>query len=242
MNDNAQRIGGAGVGMPGAAVACMLAMVVLAVAGALPVDGDTQTAVFRTPIFLALAGLLCILIVAVTFHRGRPVSLPFLLAHWGAVMVIAGGYLGWRYGISGQVMLPVVPAHEATNVVLKDRRTMPLGFRLRVLSFQVEHYAPRSDQSSLQRGVQTPKSYEARLALTGPEGVTEERLLRVNHPVKFGGWRVYLASYEAHPMTIVSLSLRYDPARGLVHLGIWVTIIGVGWLCWSKALRREAAS
>jgi hypothetical protein len=114
------------------------------VAGGIPVEGDAQLAVFRTPLFVALLGTVGALCVLACARHGRSWRRwPFWLAHLGAVVILLGAGLGKAYSTGGRLALPVSPEHRV-NAVRSERQpgVVPLGFGLSVESFKVEHYPP----------------------------------------------------------------------------------------------------
>jgi len=83
------------------------------------------------------------------------------------------------------------------------------------------------------------KHYEATLKFLHDDAPSDSRVVSVNHPVTYRGWRFYLMGYATDPYLTVSLSARRDPGRRWVIAGIWVLIFGTAWLCWQPR-RREA--
>jgi len=93
----------------------------------------------------------------------------------------------------------------------------------------IEHYR-LEDGSVLMRGRSTPSYYGVTLLIDG-----EKLPIRINHPADHKGWRFYLMSYDRHAQRFVQLSVRRDPGRGMVILGIWMLIAGTFILCFRKA-------
>jgi hypothetical protein len=86
------------------------------------------------------------------------------------------------------------------------------------------------------------REYTADLVLESPD--ERERLeLRVNSPVAFAGWRLYLMSYDQSAFEYVVLRARRDPGRGLAVGGLYAVLLGVAWTCYGQRPRPlEAAA
>lgn len=132
-----------------------LVLVVLLSAGAIPVPGGQQTAVFQSPVFLmAVAAGVLLLLAACLLPRPPLRQIAFLLAHAGLVLLIAGAVIDWRreQRLEG-VRLPVGMGHAIGKLLADDGQTVDLGFTLEVQDFTVSYYDPvyslyRPDPSS----------------------------------------------------------------------------------------------
>jgi len=211
----------------------VILLVVLAlfmIAGGIPIEGDAQLVVFRTPMFVVLLDALCVLLVLGCARYGRrPARAVFLPAHLGVLLVLAGTAMSALLGADGHLSLPVGGWHAANRLpVAADSAAVELGFRLSVTDFEVSYYESPRDRS-------VPKDFEATLSIV-EDGNESIRMLKVNKPVTVAGWRIYLMSYEMHPSPYVRLLLRRDPGRITVLVGIWLIIVGTALLCW----RRES--
>jgi hypothetical protein len=115
-------------------------------AGGIPIENDAQAAVFRTPVFVALLVLLCLLLAFACARYGRSWrQMPFWLAHGGVVTVLLGAALGAAFGVHGRLALPVEERHAVDRLPTgPDGRgePVPLGFRLSVRDFKVDYYLP----------------------------------------------------------------------------------------------------
>lgn len=63
----------------------------------------------------------------------------------------------------------------------------------------------------------------------------------VNHPGTYKGWRFYLKDYDHKRHQYVVLTIRRDPGRGWVIVGIWMIIIGVAGLCYLPSVKKRHA-
>ena len=87
----------------------------------------------------------------------------------------------------------------------------------------------------LQKAPGAPRRYAATLKITDADGSTREEELIVNQPVQHRGWRLYLMSYDQEAKRYVVLSVRRDPGRTAVILGIWALMAGVALMCFRKS-------
>ena len=123
----------------------LLALFMLA--GVLPSKGDMQTAVFRTPVFMALVAGLCVFvfICAITRRDSLARRIPFLLSHGGAVILVAGAGGSLLWGIHGDLVLPLMEQHRIERLHTDEGENVPLGFQVAAKRFQVDYYPPRYD-------------------------------------------------------------------------------------------------
>jgi hypothetical protein len=90
--------------------------------------------------------------------------------------------------------------------------------------------------------VRAASRYAAALRFVGPSGELAEREIVMNRPARFRGWRFYLMDYDHEFSRYVVLTVRRDPGRPLVMIGIWAVIAGVAALCFRGARQSSPAS
>jgi hypothetical protein len=114
------------------------------VSGGVPIEGDAQLAVFRTPLFIAMLGAVGALCVVACARYGRSWRRwPFWLVHLGAVVILLGAGLGKASSVGGRLALPVSPEHQVDAVRVPGQTGgVPLGFGLSVVNFRVDYYPP----------------------------------------------------------------------------------------------------
>jgi len=123
----------------------MIVIVCFLLAGAIPIAGDAQTIVFRTPAFIALMAVLAAALVVCSVRR-RPAlrQIGFWLAHLGVAAILLGGFLGHLKETKAQFWMPV-GGEQAVHYLARDetnRIDIEFGFSFRVKSLKVERYDP----------------------------------------------------------------------------------------------------
>lgn len=221
-----------------AGVAILAAIVLLMLAGAIPVEGDEQAVVFRTPVFILLLGLLCLTLLAYCLTR-RPSlrSVPFLLTHLGIVTILAGAFLGYLEEEKSLLALPVGERHAVKHLPLPDGGRLDLGFELELSSFSVVRCDPSESMAP-----PPVKGYRAVLRIRDDDGTTTEKVLDVNRPVDHSGWRFYLMDYDRESFGYVVIRARRDPGRRIAIAGMCATMIGIALMCFSRSGEREDGS
>lgn len=218
----------------------LFVMTVLASAG---VSGVWQGA----PIVIVLTAFAILLAVAlVAFNpRKNAYSIGFYVLHAGILFFLAGSLLYQALGHSVQVAPPNVasltPGVQAmlyangteipngyyNRIPGKDGAVEDLGFNFRVVDFETEYYDEEQTQV---------KHYEATLGiLEAGEEVTKG--LTVNHPLYYGGWKIYLMAVTADPTygyERVQLLIKRDPGEILSTTGILLTIFGTFTMCFIR--------
>ncbi len=90
------------------------------------------------------------------------------------------------------------------------------------------------------------KHYEVELLLLKDEEGedTELRKMKINYPVTYNGWKLYLMSYDKQYNQYITISARRDPGRILVVGGFWALMLGVVMMCFGASVvkggRRES--
>lgn len=127
-----------------AAMVVLAGLLLLLVAGGIPVDNGAQLAVFRTPVFRLLAAGLALLCIAACARYGRSWRrLPFWLAHLGVVAILVGAGLGSVWAVRGRLALPVAVPYRVEQLPTDKKGVFePLGFSLQVSDFRADFYPP----------------------------------------------------------------------------------------------------
>lgn len=109
-------------------------------------------------------------------------------------------------------------AGGAGTMFLLQNRIHPLPFRLRLVSFHREVHP----------GSTRPKAFESRVQVLEDDG-SRDAVIRMNHPLRVGGFTVYQASWRTEDKTGIErtiLSVVENPTAGLPY---WATLlIGLG--------------
>ncbi len=89
----------------------------------------------------------------------------------------------------------------------------------------------------LMRENAVPKNYEAKIRIVPKNGNEFTCPLKVNSPVSYGGWRIYLVSFGTDRQPYVQLSAKKDIGRETVIAGIWMLMIGTFISCFKRKER-----
>ncbi len=204
--------------------------VLFLLAGAIPWTDSDSTAVFRSPVFIALLGSISLLSLYCCRKRMRQPS--FLMPHIGVAVILTGALLTFIFGKTTEFKVPVMHDMLVDNIPAPDGSQWNLGFRFSVTDFRAEYYDPGDDDSPA-----IPKNYEAKIRIVPKNGNEFSSMLKVNHPVSHGGWRIYLVSFGNDPGPYVQLSAKKDIGRGAVITGIWILMTGTFIICFKRKER-----
>lgn len=94
---------------------------------------------------------------------------------------------------------------------------------------------------TLMRENAVPKEFEAKIRIVPKNGDEFTSILKVNSPVSYEGWRIYLVSFGNDRKPYVQLSAKKDPGRGTVIAGIWILMIGTFISCFKRKERFGSA-
>ena len=210
------------------------AAVLFLLAGTLPCLGGDAELIFKSPVFIAILSMISILSLYCCRNRIRQPA--FLLPHIGVAVILAGALLTFIFGKNTEFKVPVNPAVSFNNIPAPDGSQWDLGFNFSVTDFRVEYYDP-DNSGALTRENAVPKNYEAKIRIVPKNGNELACLLKVNHPVSYGGWRIYLVSFGNDPVSYVQLLAKKDIGRGAVIAGIWMLMTGTFIICFKKKER-----
>jgi len=122
----------------------MWLIVLLLLAAVLPIAGDrSAAALYHSPVMILLLGLLagaCVWCCRKKRSGWRLIG--FLLAHLGITIVLAGGMLGFLFGMRAMVRMPVHAESPLDTVTVDGQRQVPLGFKIAARDFRVTFYSP----------------------------------------------------------------------------------------------------
>ena len=122
----------------------ILLIVLFLLAGAIPLHGGLELAVFRTPVFWSLLAILAVWCIIACCKPKRFKSLRgivFLLAHGGVVLLLLGAAIGLFTGKKTQ-FAAYIGAQPANELPGPANTTYPLDFSLAVTDFKVDYYPP----------------------------------------------------------------------------------------------------
>lgn len=266
------------------------ATVLFLLAGALPCPGGDAAVIFRSPVFIAILGIISLLSLYCSWKKIRHPH--FLLSHIGAVVILSGAFLSFLFGKTTQFNMPVMPAMLVDKIPEPGGSRWNLGFSFSVADFRADYYNPDyslfipdstkkdgykksgtfstekitllvlgkwgsvpisvlkdektgkwTDRYTFENGCAlmrenpVPKDYEAKIRIVPKNGSEFTRSLKVNSPVSYEGWRLYLVSFGNDRKPYVQLSAKKDIGRGTVIAGIWMLMAGIFISCFKRKER-----
>lgn len=125
-------------------IVIMWLIVLLLLAAVLPIAGDRSAdALYHSPVMILLLGILAGSCVWCCRKKRRGARLiGFLLAHLGITIVLAGGMLGFLFGMRTMVRMPVHGERPIDTVMVDGQREVPIGFKIAARDFKVDFYPP----------------------------------------------------------------------------------------------------
>ena len=134
-------------------------------------------------------------------QKGRFSLFGVYIVHFSILVLIAGAIIGSFFGIEGYVNVTEGQTVNAISLRNGDQ-PLPLPFSVRCEKFTVELY-----ESGM------PKTFQSDLTFLKEGQMVHSGKLRVNHPIEFGGFRFYQASYGAAPGGKATIALDRDGGR-----------------------------
>jgi len=152
------------------------------------------------------------------YGRGRLRPLGPYCVHLALVLILAGGVLGKFWGIEGQILLQ--PGVDESSIEFElPRKSLPLGFQVRLEKFQVQYY---EDSSGI------PKEFRSDLTFLKDGAEIRHVVCRVNDPVTFGKYTFYQASYGVMPSGPIQVEVSQGDKHQKLDLTLrrWVQLPG----------------
>lgn len=127
----------------------------------------------------------------------------------------------------------MVAAGTAVVELVYTDQQIDLGFALALDKFNLGYYP----------GGRRPRSFSSNVTVTDPEtGLTQQHLISMNHPLKFGGFTLYQSSYQmGGGKTMSVLSVAKDPGMPIVFLGYVLLMFGMTWTLVSRMRATKQA-
>jgi cytochrome c biogenesis protein len=127
------------------------------------------------------------------------------LTHLSVLLILVGGLIGAVWGFKGYVEITEGESAEGILIRGAHQQIRPLGFAVHCDSFRVYLYPDGS-----------PKEYVSTLTFVhGDRVALDQRPLRVNHPISYGGLTFYQSSYGISARSVVEVRRQGD--RGAPH-------------------------
>jgi len=209
----------------------VLTIISLTIAAIASVGTLLRIAAISSLVIFTVLQIVCLLLYRGT-GRAWIYRTGFYILHGGLVLALTGCGVYALAGDSSYAPVPVGNGVYYSEIMREDGSLLSFGFSVSVKSFRVEKYEDTGED----------KEYEAVLSFMDESGKAEERSLMVNRPVRHGGWKIYLMSYdETGGTTAVSLLFKKDPVEFVSTAGFWGIIVGSFLMCLFPAERRKKA-
>jgi len=119
---------------------------------------------------------------------------------------------------------------KAYELIYCDK-TIPLGFAVTLNDFRIGYYPGRM----------RPRSFESSVTISDAgRGITQSRVISMNHPLEYGGYRFYQSSYRQDGQQWISfLSVSRDPGQPIVFAGYFGVMAGMVLILITRAFQRR---
>lgn len=176
-------------------------------------------------VLLGVVALLLLICVCISqIYGGKTYKIGFFVLHGGLVILLVGFIVQNLVGQSISIILDVgkLPATDSTvyTDVEDAQNKMDLGFQVYATDMQVTYYPETQMVKEYDLTVQTVRGFT--------DASPDTYKLKVNHPVRIDGYKVYLMSYANNS---VMLMVKYNPVEYTILLGIMATLAGTVVMC-----------
>ncbi len=113
---------------------------------------------------------------------------------------------------------PLTLNGKALELAFVDKQ-IPLGFDVKLDDFILSYYP----------GGRRPRSFESHVTISdAASGVTQARVVSMNHPIEYGGFTLYQQAYREEPnRTLSYLNVARDPGQIIAFAGYIIMMIGM---------------
>ncbi|MHB8077810.1 MAG: cytochrome c biogenesis protein ResB [Candidatus Krumholzibacteriia bacterium] len=136
-------------------------------------------------------------------NRGGPARFGPFLSHAGLLFLLVGGLVTTVFGLKTMLWLAPGESSDTLTVGETGEREHPLPFTIAVDDFNVELNA---------QGM--VRQYRSDLTVTPRHGAPFKQQIAVNHPLRFGGYNFYQASYQPARDRVKSLTAAVHDTSG----------------------------
>jgi len=155
-------------------------------------------------------------------EKGKVSRLGMLVTHIGIIVFLVGAFMGSYFGIRGQVE---IAEGEAANIFYKFREgslqpgneVVELPFTIKVNKFWLDFY----DSEKFKGAV---KSFNSEIEIWKEGKLVEKKVIKVNHPMVYGGYRIFQASYgktgeiKRAKLIVVDYNKMLDIMKAISHV------------------------
>ncbi len=129
-------------------------------------------------------------------EKGKISRLGMLVTHIGIIVFLVGAFMGSYFGIRGQIE---IPEGEFRDAFIKFREgslqpsmdpndIVKLPFAIKVNKFWLDYYDSKEFKGAI-------KSFNSEIEIWKDGKLVEKKVVQVNNPTDFGGYRIFQASY-----------------------------------------------
>lgn len=127
-------------------------------------------------------------------HRGLLARFGSTITHLGLIIIIAGALVESFFKIEGNVALAEGETGKDYSKQPDFSDQNPLGFDVTLNDFEFTEYPGTGPEDGSAPG--TAKKFKSTVTFTTPDGKKHYEYVRVNHDVRFHGWKFHQSSYQ----------------------------------------------
>lgn len=186
---------------------------------------------YKRPLFLALAVIFVVIQAAcIVIYRAKWNfrKVGYYLSHIGVLLIAVGAFISMFYAQKVNFNIPVGGNTAYREVQMDDGSILDFGFSIALTSFRLDTVKETGEV----------KQYEANLKIFDGEEAYE-RLLNVNNPTVYNGWKFYIMGYDTSTMSTVGIFAKKDPGNLWLLIGFIVVDLGVAIMCFSALNKKK---
>jgi len=166
---------------------------------------------------------------------------PIFMIHIGCFLILAGSMWGSQtaHQICNQLFnrqkiakgYMVIYEGSTENNLMTDfsRQKWELPFNIKLNDFNIEYYDADNGLSG------AVKNYISDVTIIENGKASDNKIIKVNHPLRYGGYDIYQYSYDSQGRYTILL-VTSNSGLYAVYAGYWILCLGLVWQLWFKNL------
>jgi hypothetical protein len=228
------------------AILLILALAALCVVGAF-LGSERAARLFDSPPLAIFWALFIALGLGAALSPPRLRNPGLLMMHLAPVLILAGAFIGSEKGhalarryfhsekvTAGVMVIPEGKAENAMFAFSTTKTVVRLPFELQLRRFTIEHY-PETETGRTSGSFREPapvRRYRSEVTILENGKPVAEKVIEVNHPLRYGGYSFFQNSYMTGRTPCTVLLVSSDSGLALVYAGFILLCAGAFWWAW----------
>ena len=191
------------------------------------------TELYHSWYFIGLLVLLAVSLVVCSLRRvaANLKTVGSIVTHMSFVLILVGGAIKPLAGLEG--VMELREGDQTNRLKISETRIHVLPFAIHLEDFYFKRYAENPG---------TVSEFTSRIRLIDADNTSTHAAVRVNHPIRHRGFRIYQLGYNPDDPTWSALLLVKDPGIPVVYSGFGMLLAGLITTLYLAPLQRRSCT